>query len=178
MSFLNFFKVLIILLIFISCNNKSNDSFSTESEAQTESTNIENLENSKPKYVFAIFTVEEPNLKIENEIDFTAKLEPYDLDLKYKDIYDVEYKKVIYKSEIQEIYNCDDQLKFKFLDDFEIELETQLNLKNMAYHNNLWIKCKDDEARELLMDNVSNILERTIYTFDTYSEASKSRQTF
>lgn len=176
MSLLKLFKTSIILLIFISCKNKSNDSFSTEPEYQTESTDIENVENSKPKYVFTVFTVEEPQLTIKKEEYYSD--DPYDLNLKYRDIYDVELNKVSYKTEIQEIYGYNDDIKYKIIDDFEIEVNDKLILKSSVYSDNLWIKCKDEGLRDLFKNYEFKIIDRQVLSFDSYSEASKSRQTY
>jgi hypothetical protein len=176
MKFLKFFKISIILLIFISCKNKSSDSFSTGSEYQTETNNVENVGNSKPKYVFAVFTVEEPDLIIEKEEYYSD--DPYDLNLKYKDKYDVILNKVSYKTEIQEIYGYNEDIKYKILDDFEIEVNDKIILKSSVYRDNLWIKCKDDGLRDLFKNYEFKIIDRQVQLFDSYSEASKSRQTY
>lgn len=176
MNLNKFFKISIILLIFISCKNKSSDSFSSESEYQTESTDIENVGNSKPKYVFAVFTVEEPELIIKKEEYYSN--DPYDLNLKYRDIYDVELNKVSYKTEIQEIYGFDEDIKYKILDDFEIEVNDKLILKSSVYRDNLWIKCKDEGLRDLFKNYEFKIMDRQVLSFDSYNEASKSRQTY
>ena len=177
MKSLKYFRISIILLTIISCKNKDNDSFSRESETQTKPSNIEYIKKSTPKYVFAVFLVEEPSLKIDKELDLSTQ-EPYDLNLKYKDIYDIELNKRSYKTEIKEIYDFNDDIKYKIIDDFEIEVNDQLAVENSVYRTNLWIKCKDEELRDLFKNYEFKIIDRQVLSFDSYSEASKSRQTF
>lgn len=174
MNLIKHTKIFVILLTFISCNNKGNDSFSSDSESQFESNVNEKVENSK--FVYAVFTVEEPELIIKKEEYYSD--DPYDLRLKYKDVYDVELNKVFYKSEIQEIYGYNEDIKYKILDDFQNEVNNQLILKKSVYSNNLWIKCKDDALRDLFKNYEFKIIDREVNSFDSYSEASKSKETF
>jgi hypothetical protein len=85
---------------------------------------------------------------------------------------------VSYKSEIQEVYRYNEDIKYKILDDFQNEVNNQLILKSSVYSNNLWIKCKDEALRDLYKNYEFKIIDRQVYSFDSYSEASKSKETF
>lgn len=158
----------------VSCQNKKD---TNNLETINETVNIENKIKEKPKYIFVVFYVEEPKLKIEKQ--FTRdNQDPYDLEIKYKDYYYVEFEKTTYKSEIQEIIGYNEDKKFKILDNLESKLNTRLILVNLSFHNSLLIKCKDEDVKETNRETECRITDRQIFTYDSYSEASQARQNF
>lgn len=166
--------LIICSLSVFSCQNKKNVD---DIENENEKNNIENNLTQKPKYVFVVFNVEEPKLKIEKQ--FTREnQDASDLEIKYKDYYYVEFEKTNYKSEIKETLNYNEDKKFKILDDFESHLNLRLILINSVFHDNLFINCKDEDLRELYRETECRIKDRQIFTYDSYSEASQARQKF
>ena len=170
-------KPALLILFYVcvfSCQNKKNV---YDLEKENEKNNIENNLTQKPKYVFVVFNVEEPKLKIEKQ--FTREnQDASDLEIQYKDYYYVEFEKTIYKSEIKETLNYNEDKKFKILDDFESQLNLSLILINSVFHDNLFIKCKDEDLRELYRETECRIKDRQIFIYDSYSEASQARQKF
>jgi len=156
----------------LSCQNKKSIN---NLEQDNDKNNVEKHLKTKPKFVFVVFYVDEPKLKIEKQLD-TENQSAYDLELKYKDYYYCEFEKTNYKSEIQEIKNYNEDKKFKMLDYFESQLNIQLMAINSVFHTNLLIKCKDEEAKELYEHYKCSILDRQIFTYNSYSDASKARQ--
>lgn len=146
----------------VSCQNKKN---TNNLETINETVNIEKRRKEKPKYIFVVFYVEEPKLKITkyHEID---------------DFFYVEFEKTTYKTEIQEVIGYNEDKKFKILDNLESQLNTRLILVNLSFHNSLLIKCTDEDAKETYRETECRITDRQIFTYDSYSEASQARQKF
>lgn len=166
--------IILCCVFVVSCQNKKN---TNDMETENETVNIDYKIKKKPKYIFVVFYVEEPKLKTEKQ--FTRENQgPYDLEIKYKDYYYVEFEKTTYKSEIQESLNYNEDIKFKILDDLERQLNLRLILVNLGFHDSLLIKCKDEDVKESYRETECRITDRQIFTYDSYSEASQARQKF
>ena len=52
----------------------------------------------------------------------------------------------------------------------------KLSIYDSNYNSDIIVNCKDDREKEKLKDAKSKIIDRNIYEFDTYSEASISKR--
>jgi uncharacterized membrane protein len=177
-----FIVVILITIGYQYSNNISNfydeDSY-TSSASATSYYNNDNYSNYQPpiktkKFIYVIFNIETPKLhtfSIEGYNDVTTNF--------YKPteyFYSTEWIKSIFTSEIMEIEDYNEDNKNRILDQTESEMNEKLIIFDNNYNSEIIMKCNDDRKREELKIAKSKVLQRNIYAFDTYSEASIAKR--
>lgn len=121
---------------------------------------------SKPlnhKFVFVGVKVKEPHLNYTEGFEENAIPERYSITW-------IEY---YYFSEIQEIPDFTEDIEYKMMDSYENLIKSKLGFE---YRLDLSTKIKNSETRDLLLSSKASIQDRTVESFDTYKQASKSRR--
>ncbi|MFV8327627.1 SHOCT domain-containing protein [Flavobacterium sp. ZS1P14] len=133
-------------------------------------TNNEPVINYLKKYVYLIITTEEPRL-VHNTGIYIPSGNPLIPNTHTEDMDYVVYDKNTYTTEIEEIPDYNEDVKYKLLDKAEYDVKQKIN-RGSNFQMDLFLKCKDEEKRNSLKENYSKIADRQIYTFDSYAEAS------
>lgn len=131
--------------------------------------NNTNIESNSIKYVYMVFSVSEPKLIKEtfmpsgNDIFGNPRTG-------IETFYRVEYEKYTYTTEIQELKNYNEDIKFKYIDKME---ENVLNRANLSFNTDVFRL--SDEDKESIRDNGAKIINKKMNEFNTYKEASIHR---
>lgn len=142
----------------------TNETKVNSSNIQSPSINI-NSESSPTKYAYMMFSVSEPKL-IKDE--WTSSVP--DLFGKRSEtttMYRAEYEKYSYTTEIQELRNYNEEIKFKYIDKME---ENVLFRSNLSFKNDVF-RLSDNDKKSL-EDDGAKIIDKKINVFNTYKEAS------
>jgi hypothetical protein len=124
------------------------------------------------KYIYVVIKTEEPRL--------------YHLDpgLTYVDseglktipgFNSVDWKKFTYQSDIFEIINYTESEQYKYMDTFENKIYNGFNESNSDFKREVFFKVKSQDEQNKLLQEVSKILDRKCYVFETYKDASIHR---
>jgi hypothetical protein len=128
------------------------------------------------KYAYIVITVKSPKLEtsqIKGMYDVTTGF--YTPTVYYCDVV-WENKKQI--TDILEIEDYNDDIKYMYLDKAEKGVNEKLNYTKGNFNTSVLVDCEDYNKREEIRaeDYKSEVIDRQIFTFDTYSEASINRQ--
>jgi hypothetical protein len=123
-----------------------------------------------PKYIYAVFKVQEPKLDHIESKYFVGS----DRLSSSPEINMVSYDTYIYLSEIKEIANFDENKQYEYLDKFEAKVNEQL-MFNTSFETAIYTRVSDRDEQEKLKKNTPKIIDRKIKVFNTYKEASISK---
>lgn len=180
-----FVLTLISISLIISQVKEPESEINYDSPAVVEDTVVYNYQNSNNdykepikniKYVYIIFDIEKPVLKV-SVFEKISSLST-NLHSSPQDIYSTELVKISFISDILEIEDYSEDNKNRILDLTEAKLYDRLRNFDSDYNFDIISKCKDETQRNELQEAKSKIVERNIYEFDTYSEASISKRNF
>jgi hypothetical protein len=181
-----FFATLIILILIIIgyqySNNKSNfhdDDTYTKAASTTSYYNNDNYSNYQEplktkKFIYVVFNVETPKLHTFLIEGYNDGITNFYRPTEY--FYSTEWTKSIFTSEIMEIEDYNEDSKNRILDQTESEMNEKLIIFDNNYNSEIIMKCNDERKREELKIAKSKVLQRNIYAFDTYSEASIAKR--
>ncbi|TRW97177.1 SHOCT domain-containing protein [Flavobacterium gawalongense] len=163
-----------------SYKNNSNKEVINEPAIDSPAVVIDNYENSnivtnyQKKFVYIVITTKEPKL-IHHDGIFLPSSEVDGFSTRTEDIDYVDYETSTYSTEIKEISDYNEDTKNILLDKTEYDVKQRMNMSS-NFQTDLFIKCKDENKRSTLKDNYSKIIDRQIYAFDTYTDASLDKQ--
>jgi len=124
---------------------------------------------STKKYVYARFTVSKPKLHHTSNYDYTLN--------KSNDTDDITWEDISVVSEIKEIKNYSSDEKYKFLDMASSSAEQSYLAKiDAEFQMEVFKKVNDYDKKQEFMRLKSKITRRECLVFNTYSEASISRE--
>ena len=87
----------------------------------------------------------------------------------------VDWKNFIYQSDIFEIINYTESEQYKHMDTFENQVNSGFNESNNNFKSEVIFKVKSQNEQNKLLQEVSKILDRKCYVFETYKDASIHR---
>ncbi len=159
---------------------KENTSLNELPNPNQNSTTYQEVELPEPvtaaKFVYVIFSVKEPKLYHEDSKYIGGSgLSGDMIRTKLDEINYVTYDEMIYTTEIKEVPAFDENAQYKYMDKMEAQLRQQFSYINMKFHNNLFMKVRDENERAKLEENDCKIVDRKLKVFDTYKEASVFR---
>ncbi|MBP6039938.1 MAG: SHOCT domain-containing protein [Flavobacterium sp.] len=177
-----FFGIFIVVILIIVGSQYSNiksdfyneDTFTTDTSTTSYYDNYNNINHQEPinnkKFVFVVFNVETPKLHTFSIEGYNDGITNFYRPAEY--FYSTEWTKSIFTSEIIEIEDYNEDSKNRILDQTELQMNEKLRISDIKYNSEIILKCNDERKKEELKDAKSKILEKNIYAFDTYSEAS------
>lgn len=98
------------------------------------------------------------------------------LDLNYNFSYSVRWKDIVFLSDVIEVQDYNEDEKYKLLDQVERRLSLKIDSYNINYRLSVMNDCKDEYRQKEFLENKTQIKDRQVLTFDSYSEASIQRQ--
>jgi len=153
--------------------DSSATNFSTEINYPN-TTNNHNQTYDYKRYIYIVVTATVPKLNVSQISGYTDFSTDIHHPTQY--FYSTEWMESIYTTEIVEIKNYTDDEKHTLLDETELDVKIKISYANMDYQTELSIKCNDATKREMLANEKARILDKKIYDFSTYAEASMHKQ--
>lgn len=126
------------------------------------------------KFVYVVFNLETPKLDkftIEGSYDYNTNFHNPS-----KTLYSTNWEKSSFQTEILEIEDYNEDNKNRILDQTEAQMYEKLRIYDSNYNSDIIVNCNDDREKEKLKEAKSKIIDRNIYKFDSYSEASISKR--
>lgn len=127
------------------------------------------------KFVYVVIKVKTPKLstfEIGGYTDYSTGM--------YKPVENIcstDWEESYYSTEIIEVDDYNEDEKNRLLDKTENDIESKIYYTNLNYEVSVRNNCRDESKKEELLKNKSKITDRQIFDFDTYSQASLSKQT-
>lgn len=168
-------KLLVLILSFLlfSCFQEpksTNTSEQIESNAvnteipETNSTTNDNF--SSKKFVYIELKISKPMLK-------GRKSDFYDI----PNTCYVDYEENIFTTDIIELYEYDEDIKYRLIDDAEKQIRNQNSYINQNIYADAVVEYGSDAAEGVKNSNYQiKIIKTDIFVFDSYAEASKNRK--
>lgn len=158
-----------------------NDSYNRnaqENEAPSIDTNFETVKNMEAinptKFVYVLIKIKEPKF---SHLDGYRQMND---NLVYEQVIEerneVFWEEVIYTTDINEIKDFNEDAKYRFLDEVEPIIRMKLAYADSNFSNNVYGKCTDASKKSSLVENHSKLIDKNIFVFDSYKEASIHRE--
>ena len=168
------------LILFSNLNNNNSENVYSPPVIDTSSTyntNSYNTNYQEPlkikKFVYVVIKVEKPTFDVYQPISRLNSLGFYET---ADPIYSVNYENEVYYTEIVEVDNYNEDEKYKIIDNAKSKMRTQLEIYDGTYRANVIGGCKEEYKVKGFQKEVSKIKETQIYEFDSYSEASRDKE--
>lgn len=173
------FFALLIGGIMIFSNSNINNSEDVNFPPTIDTTDVYNTNYQEPlkvkKFVYIIFKVSSPELEDYEMVRDSTNTLGF---LTSKNGYKLSWKNKIIMSEILEIDNYDKDKKYTYIDKEQKNIILELKRYDSIFARTLFKKTKDDSALKTTNNNryKSEVTDRQIFTFDSYSEASINKE--
>ena len=125
------------------------------------------------KFVYVVIKVEKPTFDVYQPISRLNSLGFYET---ADPTYSVNYENEVYYTEIVEVDNYNEDEKYKIIDNAKNKMRTQLDIYDSTYSINVRVQCKDEYKIKGFQRESSKITDTQIYEFDSYSEASRDKE--
>ncbi|EMY3479029.1 SHOCT domain-containing protein [Flavobacterium psychrophilum] len=174
--------ILVFWVYYYFQNSNSNNSQDVYPTATIDTSTVHNTNNyntnyQEPsvnkKFVYIIMKIKKPKLDVFEPISYTNTL---GYTVTPEPSYSLNFENETYITEIIEIENYNEDEKYKTIDNAKNKMYSKLGIDDSAYSSNLWVNCKDDVKREEFQKITSKIVDTQIYDFNSYSEASISKE--
>lgn len=175
-------RLLVFFLMFgvlLSCENEVKR---IDNINEINATSIPNdVEKAKNKmFAYVVFMLESPRLEHSEPTymevptpsggSYTDKIDGYDF---------VVWDKKAYTTGIIEVEDYNEDEKYKLLDKAEYEYkQMHYPLIDSKYESNVLTKVRDFQIKEELRKHRTKIITRDVYAYNSYAEASKSKQKY
>ena len=173
------FFALLIGGIMIFSNTSSNNTEEVYSQPTIDTTAVYNTSYQEPlkvkKFVYVIFKVSSPVLEDYKMVRDSTNTLGF---LTSKNGYKLNWKDKIMMSKILEIDNYEEDKKYTYIDKAQKNIILELKRYDSIFALTLFKKTKDDSALKTTNNNKykSEVTDRQIFTFDSYSEASTDKE--
>ena len=173
-----FFAILIVGIMIFS-NTSPNNTEEVYSQPTIDTTAVDNTSYQEPlkvkKFVYVIFKVSSPELEDYKMVRDSTNTLGF---LTSKNGYKLSWKDKILMSKILEIDNYKEDKKHIYIDKAQKNIIIELKRYDSIFAVTLFKKTKDDSALKTTNNNryKSEVTDRQIFTFDSYSEASISKE--
>ncbi|MFV8354370.1 SHOCT domain-containing protein [Flavobacterium sp. XS2P14] len=158
--------------------NDSNSIDNQEIVTPSTGTNFQTINSMEPvnptKFVYVLIKTKEPTFF------YLQGMGHYDVNLGFvRDIEDtntVTWKENTYTTDIKEITDYNEDAKYRFLDETEPIVRMKLAYADSNFSDNVYSKCTDASKKSSLVENHSELIDKNIFVFDSYKEASIHRE--
>tara|TARA_R100001015_G_C4499303_1_gene74357 strand:- start:80 stop:625 length:546 start_codon:yes stop_codon:yes gene_type:complete len=176
-------KLLIWFIIFggiISCKNEVKRIEDIEDIEEINLATKKNEKAKKKKFAYVVFLLESPRLKHSEPTYMDVPTPSGGSNYKKIDGYDIAvWDKRAFTTEIIEIEDYNEDEKYKLLDKAEYEYkQIHYPLIDSKYESNVLSKVRDFETKEKLRRHRTKIISRDVQVYDSYAEASKSKNKY
>ena len=173
------FFALLIGGIMIFSNTSFNNTEEVYNQPTIDTTTVYNTSYPEPlkvkKFVYVIFKVSSPELKDYKMVRDSTNTLGF---LTSKNGYKLSWKDTIMMSKILEIDSYEEDKKYTYIDKAQKSIILELKRYDSVFALTLFKKTKDDSALQTTNNNryKSEVTDRQIFTFDSYSEASIDKE--
>jgi uncharacterized membrane protein len=181
LSFLALIGLYLLIYLFFNNGNIGNENIDGQPTA-IDSTYINNSYQNTTyveplkikKFVYIVTKVSIPTLHTEQIGGYTDYSTNTYTPINY--YYLIEWEKHCYSTEINEIDDYNEDEKYKFLDKIENNIKSNFLYSDGNYESSVNTNCNSESKKVELLENKSKITYHQIFEFDTYAEASLSKQ--
>ncbi|PQV51220.1 hypothetical protein CLV33_101142 [Jejuia pallidilutea] len=179
MKILKYNSIILLVITILSCKNEvkridSNNELNSSTQSN-ESVAIKNK-----KFAYVVFILESPRLEHSEPTYMDVPTPSGGSNYKKIDGYDiVVWDKKAFTTGIVEIEDYNEDEKFKLLDKAEYEYkQIHYPLIDATYESNVLSKVRDFQIKEEFRKHRTKIISRDVYAYDSYAEASKSKNKY
>lgn len=122
------------------------------------------------KYVYVLFKVDQPVLHHTDSRYMTG----IDHLSSSPELNFVDNDSYVYTSQIKEITNYDENKEYQYVDEVESSLRQKL-IFNTSFETNVMSRVSDRDEQQKLLENKPKVVDRRAKVFDSYKEASVTR---